>query len=492
MSTKITDTRYIGNSNRNKVFKGMGIQTVITVVLGLLGILYFSVMSRLLTEEDFGYFAIVMAITTILKSLTEAGLGASVIQNKNANLEYISTAFSLSLCLGVFFSVFLVSTANLFSNLMIKSDALVNGYRIMSISLVLYSINSVGRATIVKKLNFLRYGLYDIGAYILSCSVGIYMAYKGYGFYSTIVAMVLHQAFIAGFMFLLNHVPFHIRIYKEYVNSIVSYGGWLTGSVIVRNLTHEVDKLITTQWIPVAALGAYNRPNGFISQITGQLNNIFDTILFPILSDINDNPSKIKSSYEKATNLILLYSIVLAALFILGSDILIVIFLGSKWLYLNNIFQTFSLSIIFLCYGRLADCFFRSLGIVKSYFYTRCCVFICTVICIYLGCQYGILGLSIGLVFSRAADSILKVFFLKPHIPKDSGFYYLLIKTLFVPILLLIICYLIKNNIPYGTFISVLLYASTIGIVSFFFPKIFGQIYYDNIYLVIKRKLNLK
>ena len=480
----------ITSSSRSKVFKGLGSQSFVTIALGLLGILYFSIMSRLLTEEDFGYFAIVMAVTTILKSLTEAGLGSAVIQKKEAPLEFVSTAFTLSLILGFIFGVFLFVTSDFFSYMMVSSYELSWGYRIMSLSLVLYSINSIGRATIVKKLNFLRYGLYDIIAYVLSCLVGIYMAYRGYGYYASIVAMILHQAFITIIMIFFNEMKVKIRIYKEHINSIVSYGGWLTGSVIVRNITQEVDKLITTHWIPVSVLGAYNRPSGFISQITGNLNNIFDTILFPILSGINDSQERIRNSYEKSTILILLYSIILTAIFILGSDTLISIFLGNKWLYLDKIFQIVSLSIVFMCYGRLADCFYRSLGIVKSYFYTRCCVLICTIVSIFIGCQFGLFGLAVGVIFSRAADSIAKVIILQKYINMNGRKYYgSLCNALLVPFILFLVCYIIKIFIPYGGPISVTVFCVALFCVSVFVPKLLGLIYYDNIYMVVKSKI---
>ena len=113
--------------NRSKVYKGMTSQTLVTFTLGILGILYFAVMSRLLSKEDFGYFAIITAVTSILASLSEAGLGAAVIQNRNANKSYIQTAWTLSLIIGSVFCILLVGSAGLLSRVMVKSNILERG-----------------------------------------------------------------------------------------------------------------------------------------------------------------------------------------------------------------------------------------------------------------------------------------------------------------------------------------------------------------------------
>lgn len=480
------------SDNRRKTFKGLSSQTIITITMGMLGIAYFSIMSRLLTQEDFGYFAIITAITSIFASLTEAGLGAAVIQCKDANTAYVHTALSLSIILGIIMGGCLFCASSFFSDMMLKSDTLIWGYRIMSFSLILYSINSVGRATIMKKLKFLQYGIYSILAYGLSCIIGILMAYYGYGYYSTIAAMFSHQLFLSFFLFGSNVSLIGFCIDCRYVKRILSYGGWLTGSVIVRNISHQIDKLITTSWIPVSMLGAYNRPAGFISEITGHLNGIFDTILFPILSGINDDYQKINSAYEKTVSLITIFSVFMTGIFVLGAEAIINIFLGKKWVYLTGIFQIISLSIIFLCYGRLADCFFRSLGIVKSFFYTRCCVFVCTCLCVYLGCQYGIRGLAIGLVFSRFADTFIKIIFLHRHIKLPwFSFYETLLKGCFIPFALLVMCYVIMLNLTYGCVISTTLFVVCIVCVGTCCPKWLGDIYYNDIYVPINNKLRI-
>ena len=76
-------------SNKGKLLKGMSSQTIVTIVMGVLNIVVFSIMSRLLSKEVFGYYAALWAVVTIFQGISEAGLGSAVIQKKNARKRII-------------------------------------------------------------------------------------------------------------------------------------------------------------------------------------------------------------------------------------------------------------------------------------------------------------------------------------------------------------------------------------------------------------------
>ena len=59
-------------TTRDKIYNGLSSQTIITILLGALEIIFFAIMSRLLSPEDFGYFAIIIAVTSVFQCLTEA------------------------------------------------------------------------------------------------------------------------------------------------------------------------------------------------------------------------------------------------------------------------------------------------------------------------------------------------------------------------------------------------------------------------------------
>ena len=381
------------NSNKNNLIKGVSSQTIITIAVGLLNIVSFAFFSRLLSKEVFGYFAALNAIVTIFQGVSEAGLGSAVIQRKDFSHNYFSTDFTLSLIISIVLALLLFVLAEPLS-LVVSDATLITPLRIISVLLIFYSIDSIGRAVMMRNLDFLRYGLIQIVSYVLSYGIGIYMAYKGYGLYSLVAAVLLNAIITCLIIF-----SFYVKIPRIYIDrkdckQIVSFGGWLTASVIVNQLTQQFDKLVLSKWLSVVQLGAYSRPSGFIGTISDRFNGIFDTVLFPILSKIQDDKSKIQASFLEAVSLLNSFSVVLAILFFFNAELIIQIFFGDEWLDITYVFRIISIGVVLMIDGRLMDCFFRSLALVKLNFYLRLICMFVMLGALYIGTLHGIVGVA--------------------------------------------------------------------------------------------------
>ena len=68
-------------TNTRKVIKGVSSQTIVTIVLGIVEIVSFSIMSRLLSQKDFGYYVAIVAVATIFQSLADNGVKRNEIRD---------------------------------------------------------------------------------------------------------------------------------------------------------------------------------------------------------------------------------------------------------------------------------------------------------------------------------------------------------------------------------------------------------------------------
>lgn len=402
--------------NNTRVFlKGISVTSVFTVASSVLGLIYFSVMSRLLTKEDFGYFAAVTGIVAIVACFSDAGLGSAVVQKKNATKDFISTAFSLSFILGASCMLIVACLAPFIANL-VADDYLTKPLRLMSITLLLNSFASVGNAQLYRNLKFTRIGTISFTSNVLTTAISIFMAYKGFGLYSMIAYVVLLPFFTVLLIYTTSVKIPKIKIDKSYIKGIVSFGGWLTLSGILNKMSTLIDRLVLPKLTSIKVLGAYTRPASFVTNISGQITDIFDKVLFPMLSKIQDDKESARSIFYRAIELLNSFMVILAVLFFFNAELIMSIFFGKEWTSLTYVLQILSLTMIFQIDSQLADCFFRSLNLVKKGFYLRAFALIWTLTCVVLGSRYDIIGIAVTLTFANITITILRIVVLGKNI----------------------------------------------------------------------------
>lgn len=440
-------------------------------------------MSRLLTQKDFGFFALITAVTAVLTSLTDAGFGSSVIQKKEISEGFKSTAYSLSLISGLFFSLVLFFGAPLFSELMVDSHELTTAFRMMSILMLLQGVTNIHNSLFIKQLHFLKLGLIRGAVYIFSSAVGIICAVSGLGFYAIVWAVIINQAlFTIVLLIVTREQRLKLGLEKKSIKQVFSYGGWLTATVIIRNITDQVDKFIVARMLSVTIVGAINRPNGFISTISSKVNGIFDTILFPILSSIQDDKRAVKAAFEKAISLIIVCSSFICGIVILGSKYIIEIFFGKEWGNVQPLIWILGTFILFSGLSRIQDCFFRSLGIMKSYFVARLSNCVVAIGFIVGGCYLGMIGVAFAILARNIANVIIKYFMLKPHIQfSHLKFFSTIFRNVWYSLLIGIGLFLIMYFIPNTQNYIVFIYIGVILFTMILYPKLFGAIFANQI-----------
>ena len=142
-------------------------------------------------------------------------------------------------------------------------------------------------------------------ALIITSAIAILLAHLEFGFYAIVTRAVLSSILTLILSFIIVHPNYRIAIAKDKFKEIFNFSGWLTASVIIRNLSQQIDRLMLSNFTTAEVLGAYNRPKEFVTQISTKLNNIFDTALFPVLSSIQDSPQSLINAFKKLTRAVL-------------------------------------------------------------------------------------------------------------------------------------------------------------------------------------------
>ena len=480
-------------SNTQKVIKGISSQTLVTLLVGVVEIVSFSIMSRLLTQEDFGYYAAITAITTVFASFSETGIGAALIQRQSINKRYIDNAFTLSLLFGCFISVILIILAKPLSTTVIDQSLRIP-LMLMSVTLLCNCLSSVSISLLQRNLRFLSVGLINLLSQIITTVVAVVLAIKGFGYYAILTKAILQSFLVLVFSFYATHLKFSLALDKGMVATIFGFSGWLMASVFFRNFAQQIDRLLMGRLLSVSALGEYNRPKEFINQVSSKLNGIFDTALFPVLSGIQDKKDSMANAYILSFYYMNLFAMLLTLLFVFNHELIIRVFLGEQWMNTRILFVILSLALVFNIDGRLSDCYFRSLGLTKQQFHFRVLELIIKSIAIIIGAKWHLIGVSVSVVIANFVMIVLKTFYVSKRVgvfPKRL--FSVIVEswkfTLFeIPILLFAFFTLPHSWL--GNVALLFVYFCCNGLLFFFLPGFVGVRYKEGAYaqIVFKAK----
>lgn len=402
-------------TNTQKVIRGLSSQTLVTIVLGILEIISFSIMSRLLSPKDFGYYAAIVAVSIIFSSLTSHGIGAAVVRRKDLDKEYVDNAFTLSFIIGVLVAITLCSFSGLLAR-SVADETMQVPLMLYSVTLLLSCITSVNMALMQRQLHFFRIGAINLLSIVLTTIMAVILALQNLGYYAILAKTITGSILTYILSYFVSKAHYSFRFKVEIVKQIFNFSGWLMASSLFRNLANQIDRLLMTSLFSVEILGQYSRPKDLITTITDKVNSIFDTTLFPILSTFQDKESKMVESYRFTLYFMNIIGMLLTSAFFFNSEMIVRVFFGEEWLNINVLFQILSFTPVLYVNGRISDIYLRSLGLTRSQFFFRVGQLSITVLLIFLVYKVGILAVAIAAMVGYCSIVVMKVLYISKHI----------------------------------------------------------------------------
>ncbi|MGI5913058.1 MAG: oligosaccharide flippase family protein, partial [Syntrophomonadaceae bacterium] len=153
------------------------------------------VLARLLLPEDYGIIALVVIFTSIAGVFVQSGLNTALIQKKDTDEADFSSVFYLSLFIAFLIYIILFFAAPYIATFY-EEPQITSVFRVLSITLFFGAFNSIQNAVVARNLQFKKLFFSSTGAILISGTVGIYMAYTGFGVWALVGQQISNQLFV--------------------------------------------------------------------------------------------------------------------------------------------------------------------------------------------------------------------------------------------------------------------------------------------------------
>lgn len=289
------------------------------------------ILARIIAPAEYGLISIVSIFISIANSFVISGFGNSLIQKKNADELDFSTVFYFSVVLAtITYFIIFIAAASIAS--FYDMPQLVIVFRVMGIRIPVAAINSVQHAYISKKMEFKKFFFSTLGGTVVSGIVGIILAYNGFGIWA-LVAQYLTNTIINTFVlwFTAGWRPKYIFSFQR-MKSLFSYGWKIMCVGVMTTLYSNLRNLVIGKRYSSADLAYSEKGEQFASTIAGNINSSITKVLFPVLSNYQDDRAQLKRMVGRSINVgtYVLFPVLFG--FAVVADSFVSVFMTDEWL----------------------------------------------------------------------------------------------------------------------------------------------------------------
>lgn len=343
------------------------------MILGVLlkTILSFGILvalTRLIPPTDFGLVAMLSLFIGFSAVLTEAGMGAALIQASSPSELDKSTLFWTQIGLGTFYGAALafggVGIASLF------------GYPILAPLAVAYGASTfvgafvpVQRSLFAKAIMFKSIIKSQIAAEFAAGALAITLALNGAGVWALVSLAVARNAVLSLMLWFLSDWRPRLAFSLASLRRYLAFSSFTMGNTFLSEVELRVGAFFLGQEVSASATGYFHRASGLKQELAKAASGSITKVAFPTLSALQEDNSRFVSALRQAlfvnfcTTAMIMWTIAAAA------NPLVHFVFGEPWLPMAPVLQAFCVAAGFHpCFAVLAKAL-RAIGLAQLVFW---------------------------------------------------------------------------------------------------------------------------
>lgn len=323
-----------------KTFSAVRWTTAATVAKTLLQLVQIAVLARLLAPADYGLMAMVGVVLAFASIFADMGVNSAYIQRKNVTQEERSSLFWLNVAMSGKLTFLVI----IFSPLIAYFFGDIRLTHLLMLAACTFVISALGqqiRMTAEKELEFRTLVFIEVFAAILGFISALFAAFFGWGVYALIFGGIVGAiaGTILAWLFLAKGWRPLWRFRLDDIRPYLGFGGALVANNIVNEFNRSIDLLLGGRMLAATALGLYSVPRQIVFQIQGTVNPIITRVGFPLIAQVQNDVSRVRSIYLKTLNMTAAINAPLYMGVAFFAPEIVQILLGDKWLAATDLLR---------------------------------------------------------------------------------------------------------------------------------------------------------
>ena len=319
------------------------------------------ILARILSPDEYGIIAIIIIFINFANVIIEGGLNTALIQKKNADQTDFSTIFWFCLLLSAVMYLVLYITAPLIASFYDK-EVLVLVLRVLSLVLFANSINSIQRAYVSRHMLFKKLFWINAVAVLLSGTIGIVMAYKGYGVWALVGQSLTLPLASCVLMWMAVKWRPSFEFSMQRFKALFDYGWKIFLTNFIVAVYGDIRGLLIGKFYQPSALAFFDRGKSLPTLLMNNITSSINTVLLPAFADEQDDKVRVKQMMRRSVQVSYFFVLPLLVGLLCAAKNLILVLLTEKWLPAVPFVQIFCIVFILMPIQNVNMTAIKSLG----------------------------------------------------------------------------------------------------------------------------------
>jgi len=398
-----------------------------------------AILARMIEPEDFGLVGMSSLIYGVVALFRNLGLGQALIQKKDADQLYWSTAYWANVFVGIFLAIVTVFAAPLFANFF-KEPRLVWVVRCCSIEFIIIALYSTHTTVLSKEIKMKLNAKIEVGTRIIRIVVILTCAAFGLKYWSIIIGVLTERVLRAiAFNVFVDWNPKFVFCKKRF-SELFKFSKHLYGQNFLNYFNQNMDFIVTGKVLGAQMLGFYQFSYNLPHLVRQYIFDGVTPISYPVFCKVNDDLDVLASGYLRIVKLISIITFpILFGLSFCAKDFIIVVY-GQKWLMAIEPLKLLCFSAAIASVHSIVNSLFNSLGRPDIGFKWNLVKLPMTIGFIYLFSRFwGLVGVAFAM-FMVEMISVIQVYLaIKLLKTKMSRYYFSLLPATICSILMILV-----------------------------------------------------
>ena len=364
------------------------------------------ILARILEPEAYGTLALISVFTVILQVFVDSGLGNALIQKKDADELDFSTVFwtNILFCtvlyIGIFYGAPLIAR--------FYNDMSMTSYiRVLGLTVLISGVKNVQQAYVSKHLMFKKFFVSTLGGTITAAIVGIVVALKGGGVWALVAQQVVNTLIDTIVLWIMVKWKPRFEFSFLRLKGLFFYGWKILASCLIDVVYGDLRQLIIGKMYSSEALAYYNEGMKFPNLIVTNVNSSIDSVLFPAMSEVQDDSMQVKSMMRRSLTI----SIYAMAPFMIGlafiAESVVKLLLTDKWLPCVPFLRIFCITYMFRPVHTANLNAIKALGRSDMFLKLEVIKKIVGIVLLIVSMRYGVMVMAYSLLISNVISQLI-------------------------------------------------------------------------------------